>query len=82
MKKRNLNLKVNFDQQFYRYLVGLVNPHLTVATSTQAHNFFHKNTVRESEAPSLLQKKPRSAKSDVSKVLFPGIGKITNRNAG
>ena len=34
----------------------------------------------ESEAPSLLQKEVRrSAKSDVSKVLFPDIGKITNR---
>ena len=41
--------------------------------------FFHKNTVGESEAPSLLQKKKRrSAKSDVLKVLFPDIGKITN----
>ena len=42
-------------------------------------NSFHKNTVGESEAPSLLQKeKRRSAKSDVSKKLFPDIGKITN----
>ena len=33
----------------------------------------------ESETLSLLQKeKRRSAKSDVSKVLFPDIGKITN----
>ena len=33
----------------------------------------------ESKAPSLLQKEKRgSAKSDASKVLFPGIGKITN----
>ena len=39
------------------------------------NNFFHKSTVRESEAPSLLRKeKRRSAKSDVSKVLFPDIG--------
>ena len=44
------------------------------------NNFFHKNTVGESEAPSLFQKeKRRSAKSDVSKVIFPDIGKITNR---
>ena len=43
------------------------------------NNFFHKNTVGESKAPSLLQKeKRRSAKSDVLKVLFPDIGKITN----
>ena len=33
----------------------------------------------ESEAPSLFQKeKRRSAQSDVSKVLFPDIGKITH----
>ena len=38
------------------------------------------HTVGESGAPSLLQKeKRRSAKSEVSKVLFPDIGKITNR---
>ena len=44
------------------------------------NNFFHKDTVRESEAPSLLQKeKRRSGKPDVSKVLFPDFGKITNR---
>ena len=43
------------------------------------NNLFHKNAVEESGAPSLLQKeKRRSAKSDVSKVLFPDIGKITN----
>ena len=43
------------------------------------NNFFHKNTVGESKAPSLLQKEKRgSAKSDASKVLSPGIGKITN----
>ena len=43
------------------------------------NNFFHKNAVGKSEAPSLLQKeKRRSAKSDVLKVLFPDIGKITN----
>ena len=42
--------------------------------------FFHKNTVGECEIPSLLQKENRrSGKSDVSKVLFPDIGKITNR---
>ena len=41
------------------------------------NNFFHKNTVAESETPSLLQKRKRgSAKSDVSKVLFLDIGKI------
>ena len=33
----------------------------------------------ESSAPSLLQEKKRgSAKSDVSKVLYPDIGKIAN----
>ena len=38
--------------------------------------------MRESETPSLLQKgKRRSAKSDVSNVLFPDIGKITNLRA-
>ena len=43
------------------------------------NNFFHKNKVGESEAPWLYQKEKRgSAKSYVSKVLFPGIGKITN----
>ena len=35
----------------------------------------------ERSAPSPLQKEKRgSAKSDVPKVLFPDIGKITNRN--
>ena len=44
------------------------------------NNFVYKNTVGESEAPSLLQKEmPRSVKSDASKVLFPDIGKITNQ---
>ena len=44
------------------------------------NNFFHKKTVGESGVPSLLQKEKRgSAKSDASKVLFPGIRKITNR---
>ena len=43
--------------------------------------FFHKNTVRMSGAPSLLQKEKRdSARSDVSKVLFPDIGKITTQS--
>ena len=43
------------------------------------NNLLRKNTVGESGAPSLLQKeKRRSAKFDVSKVLFPDIGKITN----
>ena len=46
------------------------------------HNiFFHKNIVGENTPPSLfLDEKRRSAKSDVSKVLFPDIGKITNLN--
>ena len=40
-------------------------------------NLLRKNTVGESGAPSLFQKeKRRSVKFDVSKVLFPGIGKI------
>ena len=44
------------------------------------NNFFHKNTLGESGALSLLQIEKRwSAKSDVSKVLFLDIGKITNR---
>ena len=44
------------------------------------NNLFRKHTVKESRAPSLLQReKRRSAKSEVSKVLFPDIGKITNR---
>ena len=44
------------------------------------NNFFHKNTVGGSKVPVLLQKeKRRSVKSDVLKVLFPDIGKITNR---
>ena len=45
------------------------------------NNSFHKkNIVEERCAPPLLQKKKRrSAKSDVSQVLFPGIGKITNQ---
>ena len=44
------------------------------------NNFFHRNTLGKSGgAPSLLQKEKRgSAKSDVPKVLFPDIGKITN----
>ena len=43
------------------------------------NNFFHKNTVVETGAPSLLQKeKRRSAKSNVLKVLYPDIGKNTN----
>ena len=36
--------------------------------------------MRKRNAPSLFEKRKRGfAKSDVSKVLFPGIGKITNR---
>ena len=46
------------------------------------NDLLRKNTVAESEVPSLLQKeKRRSAKFDVLKVLFPDIGKITNPNA-
>ena len=41
--------------------------------------FFHKNIVGENSPPSqFLKEKCGSAKSDVSKVLFPDIGKITN----
>ena len=44
------------------------------------NNFFHKKTVEESGTPSLLQReKCGFAKSDVSKVLYPSKGKITNR---
>ena len=43
------------------------------------NNLLRKNIVGESGAPSRLQKENRrSAKFDVSKVLFPDIGKITN----
>ena len=43
------------------------------------NSLLSKNTVGESGGPSLLQKeKRRSAKFDISKVLFPDIGKITN----
>ena len=43
------------------------------------NNLLRKNIVGESGALSLLQKEKRSsAKFDVSKVLFPDIGKITN----
>ena len=43
------------------------------------NSLLSKNTVGESGAPSLPQKeKRRSAKFDISKVLFPDIGKITN----
>ena len=41
--------------------------------------FFHKNTVGENSPLWFLKEKRRSAKSDVSKVLFPDIGKITNQ---
>ena len=42
--------------------------------------FSIKTALSQSEAPSLLQKeKRRSAKSYNSEVLFPDIGKITNR---
>ena len=41
--------------------------------------FFLKNMVGENSPPSrFLKEKRRSAKSDVSKVLFPDTGKITN----
>ena len=41
--------------------------------------FFYKISVGESRAPSATSKQKRgSVKSGVSKVLFPGIGKITN----
>ena len=41
--------------------------------------FFYKNIVLENNPPSrLLKENRRSAKSDVSKVLFPDIRKITN----
>ena len=43
------------------------------------YTFFYENIVGKSGEPSLLQNgNSRSAKSDVSKVLFPSIGKITN----
>ena len=41
--------------------------------------FLNKNMVGENSPPSrFLKEKRRSAKSDVLKVLFPDIGKITN----
>ena len=47
------------------------------------NNLLRKNTVGESGVASFLQKeKHRSAKFDVSKVLFPDIGKITNQKNG
>ena len=47
------------------------------------NNLFRKHAVGENGAPSLLQKeKHRSAKYEVSKVLFPDIGKITNLVTG
>ena len=43
--------------------------------------FFHKNMVGENSPPSrYLKEKRRPAKSDISKVLFPDIGKMTNHN--
>ena len=36
----------------------------------------------ERKAPSLIQKARRSRKSDILKVLFPGIRKSTNRKSG
>ena len=42
--------------------------------------FFHKNMMEENSSPlRFLKEERRSAKSDVSKMLFPDIGKITNR---
>ena len=42
--------------------------------------FFRKSTMGENSAQSLVQReKHGSAKSDVSKILFPDTGKITNR---
>ena len=42
--------------------------------------FFHKNMMEENSSPlRFLKEKRRSAKSDVSKMLFPDIGKITYR---
>ena len=53
---------------------------------TRNHLFrdvFYKETVGESGSPSLLQnEKHGSSKSDISKVLFSGIGKITNQFIG
>ena len=42
------------------------------------NNFFDRNAVEEQRTLTALKKKRGSAKSDVSKVLFPDIGKITN----
>ena len=43
--------------------------------------FFHKNMVRENSPPSRYLKEKRwPEKSEISKVLFPDIGKITNHN--
>ena len=43
------------------------------------NKFFHKINVGDSGAPSLrLKEKGGSAKSDISKALFPGIKKIIN----
>ena len=59
---------------------SLDREHKTICFMFRNIFFLNKNTVGECETPSLLQKeKRRSAKSDVSKVLFPDIGKITNR---
>ena len=43
------------------------------------NNFLHKKTVGESGAPSLLQREKCEFAKSVSNVLFPRIGKITNR---
>ena len=44
--------------------------------------FFHKNIAGENNPPSrFLKRKRRPAKSDVSEVLFPDIGKIANQHA-
>ena len=43
------------------------------------NNLLRNNTVGESGGP--LAASSKSAKSDVSKMLFPDIGKITNRGS-
>ena len=47
-----------------------------------AINSFHKDPMGKRRVPSLLQRENRgSEKSDVSKVLFPDIGKINNHTS-
>ena len=60
------------------YVKGRKRENRKSFVSCFAINFFHKNTMGKGSAPTLFQKENRrSAKSDVSKVLFPDIGKIT-----